>query len=60
MTDTEKIKKLEEMLKEYYYDPNFDFKIKYWDNGNFDDSYEYGVDSGKQDILGIVKRILDS
>ena len=29
-------------------DPEFDFEFEHWDNGNFDDSYEYGVEVGEE------------
>ena len=29
-------------------DPEFDFEVEHWDNGNFDDSYEYGVEVGEE------------
>ncbi len=28
--------------------PDFDFEVEHWDNGNFDDSYEYGVEAGEE------------
>ena len=28
--------------------PEFDFEVEHWDNGNFDDSYEYGVEVGEE------------
>jgi len=28
--------------------PDFNFEVEHWDNGNFDDSYEYGVSVGEQ------------
>ena len=27
---------------------DFDFEVEHWENGNFDDSYSYGVDVGEQ------------
>lgn len=38
-------------LKEYLnskIDGDFNFEVEHWDNGNFDDSYSYGVDCGEQ------------
>jgi hypothetical protein len=29
-------------------DPEFDFEIEHWDNGNYDDSYEYGIEVGEE------------
>ena len=29
-------------------DLNFDFEVEHWENGNFDDSYSYGVDVGEE------------
>jgi hypothetical protein len=43
----EKIEKLKQEL-ESKIDPNFDFEREHWDNGNFDDSYEYGVEVGEE------------
>lgn len=34
------------------YDPEFDFEVEHWENGNFDDSFDYGHDCGRQDALG--------
>ncbi len=42
-------------------DLDFDFEAEHWENGNFDDSYSYGVDTGEQqtyrDILEKLKQI---
>lgn len=56
MSKHEKVlNELEEYLKEVI-DPDFDFDVEHWDNGNFDDSYTYGSDCGEQyayrEILG--------
>lgn len=42
--------KLEELIKEVESKVNldFDFDVEHWDSGNFDDSYNYGVDVGEQ------------
>ena len=29
-------------------DLDFNFQVEHWENGNFDDSYSYGVDVGEQ------------
>lgn len=29
-------------------DLDFDFEVEHWENGNFDDSYAYGVDVGEE------------
>lgn len=43
-------------------DPEFDFDLEHWDNGNFDDSYEYGVEVGEEyayrEIVAKLKEIL--
>ncbi len=41
------MKELIEFLEEQI-DLDFDFEVEHWDNGNFDDSYEYGLESGEQ------------
>ena len=42
-------------------DLDFNFEVEHWDNGNFDDSYEYGVEVGEEyayrDILVKLKQI---
>lgn len=40
--------KLEELIKEVEskIDLEFDFEVEHWENGNFDDSYSYGVETG--------------
>lgn len=30
------------------FDPKFNFELEHWVNGNFDDSFEYGVEVGEQ------------
>jgi len=51
-------KELITKIKEYVektHDPDFNFDIEHWDNWNFDDSYEYGVEVGVQyAIQGII------
>jgi hypothetical protein len=37
-------------------DLDFDFNVEHWENGNFDDSWNYGVDCGTQYTL---REILD-
>ena len=43
-------------------DPDFNFEFEHWDNGNFDDSYEYGVEVGEEytyrEIVDKIKEIL--
>ena len=43
---------------------DFDFEIEHWDNGNFDDSYNYGVECGEEyayrEILVKAKQILEN
>jgi len=40
----------------------FDFEVEHWDNGNYDDSYEYGVETGYQlaysEMLDTLKQLL--
>jgi hypothetical protein len=56
--------KLEGLLNEMEskIDPDFDFEVEHWDNGNFDDSYEYGVEVGEEyayrEIVAKIKAIL--
>lgn len=50
-------KKLKELLKSY--EPDFDFELPHWDNGNFDDSFEYGQECGEQFILIKLKKIVE-
>lgn len=42
--------------------PEFDFEFEHWDNGNYDDSYEYGVEVGEEytyrEIVAKLKEIL--
>ena len=42
--------------------PDFDFDIEHWDNSNFDDSYNYGVDVGKEyayrEVMEKINKIL--
>lgn len=38
---------------------DFDFTIEHWENGNFDDSYGYGVESGEQFALRKIKSIIE-
>jgi hypothetical protein len=42
--------KLEELIKEVEskINPEFDFEVEHWENGNFDDSYSYGVVVGEE------------
>jgi len=42
--------KLEELINEVKSKINleFDFEVEHWENGNFDDSYSYGVDVGEE------------
>ena len=57
--------KLEGLLNEFEskINPEFDFEQEHWDNGNFDDSYEYGVEVGEEnayrDIVAKLKEILN-
>jgi hypothetical protein len=58
------MKELEE-LKTYLeskIDLEFDFEVEHWENRNFDDSYQYGVEVGEEytyrDLLVRVKKLL--
>ena len=56
--------KLEGLLNEMEskIDPDFNFEVEHWENGNFDDSYEYGVEVGEEytyrEIVAKIKTIL--
>lgn len=58
-------KDLEELLNklESKIDPQFNFECEHWENGNFDDSYEYGVEVGEEytyrEILALLTEILN-
>ncbi len=51
------IREIEEKI-----DPDFDFDQEHWENGNFDDSYNYGVESGEEhayrDVLEKLKKLV--
>lgn len=42
-------------------DQDFDFEREHWDNGNYDDSFDYGVECGEEmayrEILDKLKEI---
>lgn len=40
-----------------HFDPDFDYEVEHWNNGNFDDSYEYGVETGVQNISTMITDI---
>jgi len=53
-----------EELKKYLeavIDKDFNYEVEHWDNGNYDDSYEYGIEVGEQqaymEILEKLKEI---
>jgi hypothetical protein len=58
--------KLEELIKEVEAKINleFDFEVEHWENGNYDDSYSYGVETGEEyayrDILVALKKLYAS
>jgi hypothetical protein len=58
--------KLEELIKEVETKINleFDFEVEHWENGNYDDSYAYGVDVGEEyayrEILVTLKKLYAS
>lgn len=43
-------------------DLNFDFDVEHWNNGNFDDSFEYGTETGEEwayrDLLVKVNKLI--
>lgn len=41
------------------YNEDFNYEVEYWDDGNCDDGYKYGVETGEQYILGELKAILE-
>ena len=54
-----------EKLKDYLESKiklDFNFNVEHWDSGNFDDSFNYGVDCGEQyafrEILTKVNKLL--
>jgi len=49
-------KEIRELLKGHKAD--FDYNFEHWENGNFDDSYQYGYESGQQSILDNLDAIL--
>lgn len=57
--------KLEILIREIELniDSEFNFEIEHWDNGNFDDSFEYGVEVGEEytyrEIVSKLKEILN-
>jgi hypothetical protein len=56
--------KLEKAIKEIKpkIDTDFDYDVEHWDNGNYDDSYAYGVETGEQlaysHVLDILNQLL--
>lgn len=42
------------------YNPDFDFEVEHWENGNFDDSYDYGVDCGRQEAYGELLGLIEN
>ena len=56
--------KLEKAIKEIKskIDVDFDYEVEHWENGNYDDSYEYGVETGEQlaysHVLDILNQLL--
>lgn len=43
-------KEIQELINEFEskINPDFDFNFEHWGNGNYDDSYEYGVEVGEE------------
>lgn len=54
-----KLEKIKEYVKKNI-EEDFDFEVEHWDNGNYDDSYQYGVDSGVQYTLKDILEIIES
>lgn len=53
------VNELEEFLNSSI-DLEFDFNREHWDNGNFDDSYEYGVDCGAEiGFRDVLNKLMD-
>lgn len=48
------VNKIESMV-----DEDFDYEVEHWENGNFDDSFEYGLETGEQyaakDLIKFIK-----
>ena len=44
-------------------DPQFNFEFEHWENGNYDDSYEYGVEVGEEytyrEIVALLTEMLN-
>jgi hypothetical protein len=59
----EQVKKLLEEL-ESKINPQFNFDFEHWDNGSYDDSYEYGLEVGEEyayrEIVAKLTEILKS
>lgn len=36
--------------------PNFDYEEEHWENGNFDDSFEYGCSSGRASLAATLSK----
>lgn len=53
----EQVEALYKLVEQY--DEDFDYDVHHHENGNFDDSYEYGVSTGENYILGELKGILE-
>jgi hypothetical protein len=52
---------LEEKLRaflERHYQADFDFEQEHGENRSYDDSYDYGVESGRQEIYRDILEIL--
>ncbi len=50
--------KVVELLSKGFID-DFDFDFPHWENGNYDDSFEYGVECGRQELLFEISQIVD-
>lgn len=51
MTDKEKLDKLKAFIENKFND-EFDYDVEHYGNGNFDDSYNYGLECGENDAYG--------
>lgn len=53
----EQVEALYKLVEQY--DEDFNYDVPHYENGNYDDSYEYGVSTGENYILGELKCILE-
>lgn len=58
LTEEQQEKIVEAVRKQY--DPDFDYENPHWENGNLDDSFEYGVETGCQDFATELLKIIEN